>query len=184
MRKLAPREIRLAAVAAAVIIVALVSSRVSTSPSRARGAKAQLAQVEAIAVRGEAKAALLAEYDRLARAHGVPSAPGEPGKEANRLTKLLYDAAGRGKVSLQRVSQAGTQKIRGFGSYDKVVVRADLQSRGLPEMLSFLHELESAPGIFAVEEVIIRSPRKPGQPLSARTAISAFVRRPAPKGKK
>ena len=170
------------AIGAAVIVVGGVFWWRSSWDSKPKGVQGSLSVLKEITAKAARSERTFATYERLAGIWGVPPSPSDPGQEANRLTKMLYDAAKQG-VNLQRISQAGTQKIRKFKDYDKVVLRADISVQDLASLLKFMSALEASGGFLAVEEVVIRAPRNPGAPLTGRVAVSAFTRKPAEKGK-
>ena len=183
MKKLSPREKWLLAIGVVVIVAGGVFWRRSSSDSKPRGVQeSPLAELQKTAAKADRSERTFASYDRLAAMWGVPPGPSDPGQEANRLTKMLYDAARQG-VAMQRISQAGTQKIRRFKDYDKVVLRADISAQDLTSLMKFLNALEASAGFLAIEDAVIRAPAKPGMPLTGRVAVSAFARKPAEKEK-
>ena len=174
MRKLSSREKKLAVVAAIIVIAGVVVSIWSPEKVRSKRGSAALSELETLAERVKSNEKTIKKYRRLSAVYGDPPIPLSPGDAGNKLTRLLYKAA-QGRARLQRVSQTGTQKIRGFKGYDKVVVRADFTSADLDKLLRFIGELKASPEVLAIEEIVIKPPKK--KPMTGSVTVSAFAKK-------
>jgi len=181
MRELSSREKKLAAAAAVVVAAGVIVSLWSPEASPSRRGSPSLSELEALARRVKASEKTMAKYRRLSRFYGDPPMPASPGDVGNRLTRLLYRAA-EGKARLQRISQTGTQKIRGYKEYDKVVVRADFTCSDLERLLKFIGELKASPQVLAIEEIVVKPPRK--KPMTGTVTVSAFTKKKKVKKRK
>jgi len=176
VRRLSRREAVLAVAAIVVVAIALFASALSPSKARGEGVAGELAELEAIDLLVTSRMDEAERFGRGIALLGLPSAPASTSEEINKLTKGLYQASKKG-VTLARVSQAGVQRIPKFRQYDMVVVRADVSSRDVKTLLAFLREVEMLPGLIAINEVVLRAPRKPGMPITGRITVSAFARK-------